>query len=886
MSDISGTPITPVAAVTRLADYRVPEFLIEKTHLTFELHEGYTDVSSRLTITRNPQSVKADRLILHGEQLELLSLAIDEQLLDDEDYQITPHNLTIRDVPEQFVLHCKTRIYPEKNTALEGLYCSSGMYCTQCEAEGFRKITYYLDRPDVMSEFETVIVAREGAFSTMLSNGNCLSDTVRDGKRIVHWHDPFKKPSYLFALVAGNLVCLEDSFTTQSGRQVLLQIYTEAKDGDKCHFAMQSLKKAMRWDEQVYGREYDLDRFMIVAVDDFNMGAMENKGLNIFNTSCVLAHPTSTTDAAFQRVERVIAHEYFHNWSGNRVTCRDWFQLSLKEGLTVYRDSEFSADMNSRAVKRIEDVSLIRGVQFVEDAGPMAHPVRPDSYMEISNFYTVTIYEKGAEVVRMLANILGPEQYRQATDLYFSRFDGQAVTCDDFVQCMEEVSGRDLCQFRLWYSQAGTPQLHISDSYDADRQQYSLTVHQHTPATPGQTEKKALHIPLKVALYGGNGVLALVTDGQARGTETVLDICEAQQTIVFEQVAEKPVPSLLRGFSAPIRVFYDYQLTQLRQLILLDSDGFCRWDAMQSLMRIVLSKAIDGEDNLAEQAVLIEVLKQLLADHATMDAALLACMLDLPGEQYLASLYDKANPPAISRARMQLQHQLAVQLQTELLSCYQALQDSLSGLSAQAMAARSLRNRALAYLLHIDNEYYRDLAQQQFLQADNMTDQFTALKGLVHAEHAKVVWQEALQAFYRQWQHDALVVNMWFQVQATRPWGNVLQEVQQLLNHEAFDACNPNKLRAVIAAFANQNFAGFHDSSGKAYQFLADQIADIDQRNPQMAARLLTPLTHWHQFIDEHATLMRKALESLSQRELSKDVYEVVSKSLNGREAG
>lgn len=486
----------------------------------------------------------------------------------------------------------------------------------------------------------------------------------------------------------------------------------------------------------------------------------------------------------------------------------------------------------------------------------------------------------------MLANILGPEQYRQATDLYFSRFDGQAVTCDDFVQCMEEVSGRDLCQFRLWYSQAGTPQLHISDSYDADRQQYSLTVRQHTPATPGQTEKKALHIPLKVALYGGNGVLALVTDGQARGTETVLDICEAQQTIVFEQVAEKPVPSLLRGFSAPVRVFYDYQLTQLRQLILLDSDGFCRWDAMQSLMRIVLSKAIDGEDNLAEQAVLIEVLKQLLADHAAMDAALLACMLDLPGEQYLASLYDKANPPAISRARAQLQHQLAVQLQTELLSCYQVLQDSSSGLSAQAMAARSLRNRAMAYLLHIDDEYYRDLAQQQFLRADNMTDRFAALKGLVHAEHAGAVAQEALQAFYRQWQHEALVVNMWFQVQATRPWGNVLQEVQQLLNHEAFDVCNPNKLRAVIAAFANQNFAGFHDSSGKAYQFLADQIADIDQRNPQMAARLLTPLTHWHQFIDEHATLMRKALESLSQRELSKDVYEVVSKSLNGRSTG
>ncbi|MCC6917239.1 aminopeptidase N [Nitrosomonas sp.] len=866
--------------VTYLADYRVPEFLIEKTHLTFELHEGYTDVSSRLTVVRNPQSIKTDHLILHGEQLELLALAIDKRSLGIGDYRTTPQNLMVYNVPERFVLHCKTRIYPEKNTALEGLYRSGGMYCTQCEAEGFRKITYYLDRPDVMSEFETVIIAGEGMCSTMLSNGNCVSDTVQDGKRIVHWHDPFKKPGYLFALVAGNLACLEDHFTTQSGRQVLLQIYTEAKDQDKCHFAMQSLKKAMRWDEQTYGREYDLDRFMIVAVDDFNMGAMENKGLNIFNTSCVLAHPASTTDAAFQRVEGVIGHEYFHNWSGNRVTCRDWFQLSLKEGLTVYRDSEFSADMNSRAVKRIEDANLMRSVQFVEDAGPMAHPVRPDSYMEISNFYTVTIYEKGAEVVRMLANILGPKLYRQATDLYFSRFDGQAVTCDDFVQCMEEVSGRDLRQFRLWYSQAGTPQLYISDNYDAVQQQYSLTVRQHTPATPGQAEKKALHIPLRIALYGGKGALALMIDGQNKGTETVLDICREQQTIVFEQIAENPVPSLLRGFSAPVKVFYDCQLAQLQQLILLDSDGFCRWDAIQSLMRIVLCNAIDGKDNRAEQAVLLDTFRPLLTGHASMDTALLACMLSLPNEPYLASLYDKANPAAISQARTQLQQQIATQLQTELLSCYQTLQDKSQGLSASAMAARSLRNAALAYLLHLDNADYRNLAQQQFARADNMTDQFAALRALVHAEHAHVTAQEALQVFYQQWQHEALVVNMWFQVQATRPWGEVLQTVHQLLNHAAFDARNPNKLRAVIAAFANQNFAGFHDRSGKAYQFLADQIAGIDQRNPQIAARLLTPLTHWRQFTDEHATLMRKALESLAQRELSKDVYEVVSKSL------
>lgn len=867
--------------VTYLADYRAPEFLIEKTHLTFELHEGYTDVSSQLTLVRNPQGTQAAHLVLHGEQLELLALAIDERTLNAEDYQTTPLNLTVYNVPERFVLHCKTRIYPEKNTALEGLYRSGGMYCTQCEAEGFRKITYYPDRPDVMSEFETVIIAQAGTFSTMLSNGNCVSDTVHDGNRIVHWHDPFKKPSYLFALVAGNLACLEDHFTTQSGRQVLLQIYTEAKDQDKCHFAMQSLKKAMRWDEQTYGREYDLDRFMIVAVDDFNMGAMENKGLNIFNTACVLAHPASTTDAAFQRVEGVIAHEYFHNWSGNRVTCRDWFQLSLKEGLTVYRDSEFSADMNSRAVKRIEDANLIRSVQFVEDAGPMAHPVRPDSYMEISNFYTVTIYEKGAEVVRMLANILGPEQYRRATDLYFSRFDGQAVTCDDFVQCMEEVSGKDLQQFRLWYSQAGTPHLQISDSFDADRQQYRLTIRQHTPATPGQTEKKALHIPFKIALYGDKGALPLTINGQNKGTETTLDICQDQQTIVFEQVTEAPAPSLLRSFSAPVKIFYNYQLPQLQRLILLDSDGFCRWDAMQSLMRIVLCNAIDGKDNHTEQTVLIEAIRQLLASHSTMDTALLASMLSLPNEQYLASLYAKADPVAISQARTRLQNQLAAELQTELLHCYQILQDQAQGLSAPAMAARSLRNAALAYLLQLDNAHYRSLAQQQFAQADNMTNQFSALRALVHAEHAHAIAQEALQAFYQQWQHETLVVNMWFQVQATRPWGNVLQEVQNLLHHKAFDARNPNKLRAVIAAFANQNFARFHDKSGKAYQFLAEQIADIDQRNPQIASRLLTPLTHWHQFTDTHATLMHTALESLAQRELSKDVYEVVSKSLS-----
>lgn len=867
-------------AMTLLADYRIPDFLIEKTHLTFELHEGYTDVSSQLSMVRNPKGDQAAHAVLHGEQLELLALAINDKALQPTDYQCTAHTLTIYNVEERFVLHCKTRIYPEKNTALEGLYRSSGMYCTQCEAEGFRKITYYLDRPDVMSEFDTIIIADEGAFSVMLSNGNCLSDRIENGKRIVHWHDPFKKPSYLFALVSGNLSCLEDRFVTQSGRDVLLQIYTEAKDQDKCDFAMQSLKKAMRWDEEVYGREYDLDRFMIVAVDDFNMGAMENKGLNIFNTSCVLAHPKSTTDAAFQRVESVVAHEYFHNWSGNRVTCRDWFQLSLKEGLTVYRDEEFSAAMNSRAVKRIEDASFMRSVQFVEDAGPMAHPVRPESYLEISNFYTMTIYEKGAEVVRMLANILGPKDYRKGTDLYFSRFDGQAVTCDDFVACMEEVSAKDLRQFRLWYAQAGTPQLHISDSYDVARQQYRLNVRQSTPPTAGQAVKQALHIPLKLALYGKQGPQTLIIEGVNYGIETVIDISQAEQTLVFDNISEKPVPSLLRGFSAPVKVHYDYQLAQLQQLALLDSDGFCRWDAMQGLMRNVLNARIEGGDHTAAQVVLIATLKQLLERFSTMDAALLACLLTLPSEQYLASFYDAANPAVIGQARAALHYHIAVELQAQWQHCYDALAGNVQGLSAEAMAARSLRNTALSYLLDMDSAQYRSMAMQQFAQADNMTNQFAALKALVHAEHAQLEAKQALQAFYQQWQHDALVVNMWLQVQATRPWGDTLLLVHELLQHAAFDGSNPNKLRAVIAAFAQQNFIQFHRVDGAAYQFLAEQIADIDQRNPQIAARLLTPLTHWQQFVAPHGALMRAALASLTERQLSKDVYEVVSKSL------
>ena len=865
---------------TLLKDYRVPDFLVDKTELQFDLQDDCTYVKSRLHLRRNPQSDNTSApLFLHGEQLELVSLALDNKLLDESRYRLDEEGLVIEDVPDSFVLACENIIHPDKNTELEGLYLSNGMYCTQCEAEGFRKITYYPDRPDVMSEFETTIIADNDRFNTMLSNGNCISDETEGSKRIVRWHDPFKKPAYLFALVAGNLACLSDTFVTCSGREVLLEIYAEQKDLDKCDFAMQSLKKAMRWDEETYGREYDLDRFMVVAVDHFNMGAMENKGLNIFNTSCVLAHPSTTTDAGFQRVEAVVAHEYFHNWSGNRVTCRDWFQLSLKEGFTVFRDSQFSADMNSAAVKRIEDVSFLRSMQFVEDAGPMAHPVRPQSYMEIGNFYTLTIYEKGAEVVRMLAQLLGPQQFRKASDLYFERHDGEAVTCEDFVRCMEEVSGRDLGQFRRWYEQAGTPELHISDSWDAENKSYTLTVEQRTPPTPGQSEKLPVHIPLKMALYNRQGSVPLVLDGKDIGRETVLDITAAKQSFVFEQLEEPPLPSLLRDFSAPVKVFYDYSPQQLSQLIVLDNDGFCRWDAMQSLYLMVLQAMIDGGQGDAA-SILRETLEQLLAGDGESDPALLALMLDLPTENYLAEFYSPADPDAIARACKQLSLDIAGWLEPQMASLYQSLADDSRGLSAKAMAARRLRNKALACLMLLDNADYRGLCRQQFENADNMTDQLTALRALVHAEHAEAEAQQALAVFYQLWQDETLVVNMWLQVQASSPQADALAVVKSLLQHETYDAGNPNKVRSLVGAFCHQNFAGFHQSNASGYRFLADQVLQLDKRNPQIAARLLGPLTHWHKFESGRSEQMKQILADMQSQDLSKDVYEVVSKSL------
>jgi aminopeptidase N len=876
-----------------LKDYRPPDFLIETTELHFDLREEVTAVRSRLHLRRNPAADKGCPLVLDGYKLTLKEVKLDGQVLESDRYEADDDSLRIANVPDDFILECETHLHPEHNTSLEGLYLSNGMYCTQCEAEGFRKITYYLDRPDVMSVFTTTITADKKKFPILLSNGNPQAGKKQlFGKRhTVKWHDPHKKPAYLFALVAGQLRFIEDAYQTASGRDVTLRIYVDSKDLDKCGHALDSLKKAMRWDEEVYGREYDLDIFMIVAVDHFNMGAMENKGLNIFNTSCVLANPATTTDQAFQRVEAVVAHEYFHNWSGNRVTCRDWFQLSLKEGFTVFRDAEFSADMNSRGVKRVEDVALLRTHQFAEDRGPMAHPVRPDSYMEISNFYTLTVYEKGAEVVRMIHQLLGPEIFRRGTDLYFERFDGQAVTTEDFVATMEEVSGRDLKQFRRWYSQAGTPELEIKGHYDEQNATYTLDVTQSCPPTAGQQEKQPFHIPLAMGLVGSEGELPLELEGQdlpGSQATVVLDITEPNHRFVFNNVRQKPVPSLLRGFSAPVKLHFDYSPEDLQRLVTMDTDSFCRWDAAQQLAITVLQQMIEsvqqGKPVIPEQAGrLVQVYGDLLGND-NLDKAMLAHMLVLPGEAYLHELADEIDVQGTHQARSFLRRHLAEQLTDKLMGCYQRqAAEEQGGIDAGAMARRKLKNTCLAYLVELDNPAMHQLAYQQFNGSATMTDTLAALTAIVHSssESADSYREKALEAFHDKWQAETLVVNQWLQVQSTRPSPDALRQVQMLLMHPGFDMQNPNKVRALIGAFCSQNFTCFHASDGAGYRFLGKMVMVLNSLNPQIAARLLVPLTRWRRFPPAQATLMREVLEGLmADPLLSKDVYEVVSKSL------
>lgn len=876
-----------------LKDYQAPEYLIDETHLTFELFDDHTLVHAQLVMRRNPErGADLPPLVLDGQLLELQSVKLADVDLAPGDYELTPDNLTVQPKSGTFTLDTSVKIHPETNTALEGLYKSSGMFCTQCEAEGFRKITYYLDRPDVMSTFTTTVIASQQDFPILLSNGNPVgAGPEKDGRHWITWEDPFKKPAYLFALVAGDLWCIEDTFLTMSNRTVTLRIYVEQENIDKCQHAMDSLKKSMRWDEEVYGREYDLDIFMIVAVNDFNMGAMENKGLNIFNSSAVLARAETATDAAHQRVEAIVAHEYFHNWSGNRVTCRDWFQLSLKEGFTVFRDSGFSADMNSATVKRIQDVAYLRTHQFAEDAGPMAHAVRPDSFIEISNFYTLTVYEKGSEVVGMIHTLLGAEGFRKGSDLYFERHDGQAVTCDDFVKAMEDANGIDLTQFKRWYSQAGTPRLAVTESYDASAKTYSLTFRQSAPTTPGQPgdTKKPFVIPVSLGLLDKQGqeiALRLQGESSADGTSRVIAVTEAEQTFTFVDVVEQPLPSLLRGFSAPVKLNFPYNRDQLMFLMQHDSDGFNRWDAGQQLSVQVLQELVaqhqQGEPLVLDQR-LVTALGTVLADES-LDQAMVAEMLSLPGEAYLTEISEVADVDAIHAAREFARQQLANNLNDALWKRYQTNRE-LSKKTAyvaesEHFARRALQNIALSYLMLTGKPQVLAAAIEQFDSADNMTERLTALAVLVNSpfEEEKA---KALAVFAENFKDNALVMDQWFSVQAGSTLPGGLERVKALMQHPAFTMKNPNKVRALIGAFAGQNLINFHAADGSGYRFLADLVIELNGFNPQIASRQLAPLTRWRKYDDTRQALMKSELERIrASGQLSPDVFEVVSKSL------
>ena len=891
--------LNPRPTIVHLKDYTPPPFLIASIELDVDIHEEFTRVQATLAIRRNPRSANsAAPLVLDADELELESVDLNGTPLSASAYAVEANRLTIFSVPAQFALTTVCRIYPKQNTKLMGLYASKDGYFTQCEAEGFRRITYFIDRPDVMARYSVTIRADKAVYPVLLSNGNLVASgdespspqpSPREGgeeptRHWARWEDPFPKPSYLFAMVAAKLDKQEDRFVTRSGRNVRLQIYVEPGKLDQCGFAMQALKKAMRWDEQVFGLELDLDQYMIVAVGDFNMGAMENKGLNIFNTKYVLARPDIATDGDFMHIDRVVAHEYFHNWTGNRVTCRDWFQLSLKEGLTVFRDQEFGADLYSRPVARIQEVRGLRAAQFPEDGGPMAHPVRPQSYMEISNFYTATVYEKGAEVVRMIHTLIGRENFRKGMDLYFERFDGQAVTTDDFVQSMQDASGTDLTQFKRWYDQAGTPVVQVSSAFDAQSRRLSLTAKQSCPPTPGQPDKLPLHIPFAVSLVGADGAeipLQLEGEDQAAGGTRVLSLKAPEERFVFINVPLKPVPSLLRGFSAPVILKYPYTSEELTHLAAHDADAFNRWEAGQRLALDILLRAISALQSGTEPTFpqsFVAAVAHVLADGAA-DPAFAAEALALPSEGYLAEQMEVVDPDAIHAARVRLRRHLARSLRAELTATYGS-QRVIGPYSpdANSAARRSLRNLCLGYLMELDEAEVRALCMKQFDTADNMTDGMAALAALANCECRERTL--ALDRFYAKWKAEPLVVDKWLGVQATSRLPGTLTEVSRLLSHEAFSIRNPNKVYALIGGLRS-NQVRFHAADGAGYRFLADQVIALDALNPTVAARMARGFDRWRKFDAGRQSHARSALERIRDtRGLSKDTFEVVSRAL------
>jgi len=886
MLDISADSAPP--RPVRLAEYRPPAFLIDTVDLVFELEDSDTRVKSRLRIRRNPESFdRSAALHLDGEELALVSLALDGDALGPNRYELPAEGgLILADVPDAFTLDIETGISPETNTALSGLYMSGGNFCTQCEPEGFRRITYFVDRPDVMARYATTIIADKARFPVLLSNGNPVeSGEAGDGRHWAKWVDPHPKPSYLFALVAGDLVAVPDRFTTRSGKEVALAIWVRRGDENKCGHAMASLKKAMRWDEDVFGLEYDLDVFNIVAVSDFNMGAMENKGLNIFNTRYVLAKPDTATDTDYQNIEAVVAHEYFHNWTGNRVTCRDWFQLSLKEGLTVFRDQEFSADQGSRAVRRIAEVRTLRAIQFPEDDGPLAHPVRPDSYIRIDNFYTPTVYNKGAELVRMIHTLIGKEGFRRGMDLYIRRHDNHAATIEDFVAAMQDAGGVDLGQFKRWYQQAGTPEITIEDRWDAAARSYELTARQTVPPTPGQPDKLPMLIPLAMGLIGPEGgelPTRLENEPAGRTGTRVLTLAEAQQSFVFADVPAPPVPSLLRGFSAPVKL-KDVPLERLIFLAVHDTEPFARWEAGQQVATKILLDRIAGHQRGEAPAPLdsglITAMRRILAD-AGRDPAFAAEALTLPSEAFLADQLAVVDVGAIHAAREGARAALGEALAAEFAATYRDLADAGPySIDGRSIGRRALRNACLAYLAAADSAKGAALALAQFEAARNMTDVLAALTVLVDLDRPERA--AALARFYELWSHDDLVIDKWFALQARSSLPQTPDRVQDLTRHPAFERKNPNRVRALVGTFAQANQLRFHDASGAGYRFLADEVIALDPLNPTTAARLVQSLGSWRRHEPARQAMMRRELERvLATRSLSKNTYEVVSKSL------
>jgi aminopeptidase N len=865
---------TDAPKVVYLKDYQKPDWLAPTLNLVFRIFDDAVEVTCVTHFKKNHDNGLRP-LILSGEHMGLISLRCNDQEIE---FKKTEKELIITPPADEFDLTIITRIDPANNLSLEGLYKSGGTYCTQCEPEGFRRITYAIDRPDNLSIFTVRIEADAARYPVLLSNGNLIEEgTLENNRHFTTWHDPYPKPCYLFALVAGDLKYIHDSYTTMTGRIVDLRIYVREEDLGQCDHAMESLKKSFAWDEDVYGREYQLNRFNIVAVSDFNFGAMENTSLNIFNTALVLAHPETATDADFLNVEAVVAHEYFHNWSGNRVTCRDWFQLSLKEGFTVFREQEFSSDMNSRAVKRIDDVVALRTRQFPEDQGPLAHPIRPDSFIEINNFYTMTVYEKGGEVIRMQRNLLGSENFRKGTDLYFDRFDGQAVTCDGFVQCMEDAGNIDLSQFKKWYSQAGTPHLHADFNYDASQKIVRIAFTQNTPPTPGQDKKLPLHIPVSFALFSPNGDCT---------HETVLHVTQDKQEFVFENMTARPVPSILRGFSAPVKLTSNLEENDLAFLSVHDTDGFNRWDSLQTLYLRFLQKAVKAYESDIKPpfpdsllSIIGDVLKQ--AQDPSQDRALLARMLTLPDFTVLAQEQDIVNPDAIYKALEFLKTEIAQKFHSEISNIYNSV-TSITTYSTDpnAMADRALKRVMLKYLTYAEVDHGFALAKNLYNTANNMTDRMTAFSIIVDTE--TTYKQSIIDDFYSRFRSYPLVIDKWFSTQAMSKSKTIFDDIKQLGQHKDFTLRNPNRARSLYGAFFVNNPVAFHHASGDGYNLIKNIVLEIDGFNPSLASRLLSALRDWKRFTPDRQIMMKKVLEEIvAHPTLSPNCFEIASKSLN-----